>query len=764
MSVSTPGKLESLRNVLAKSPDRDVLHKYLQRSNTGLLRDAVLVTLHRKWSATPPHRLTELGITTYDRASTKQGQPIAGPHAEDLLRQVWSLHLVIRSTAHLDSTLTGLDPFHFGTTVYVSHEEALQLLQYIWHQPMDEKKAESGFRPIVYMSFGANDSISKMRKTAFDFDPSSKVTTIATLDAQVIPQQAKITRHADASFTYLLQQFKIPVHHPQNSGNAAMYATIIATLSAIRFEIYSCPLSLSALAVAARASTQDVFEPADFNVTEALMNDGVDVSAIPELAGLVVRSSSKGCSIACDSLKLVFGANKTFDTAPTTYWSIQQLEVEPYCTFTPTAALEVSSLVLIARLTQCPFAIKSGGHAAFPGASSIEGGITVDMVNMNQKRLSADKTFVAVGPGNRWKEVYDYLTPYNLAIVGGRAAYVGVGGLTLGGGISHHTNEYGLACDNIASFELVTASGVILTVSQKTFPDLYWALRGGGNNFGIITTFNYETLPQGLMFASKRQYNATYAPALFDAFGNAVKAAETDTKLAHFVAVAYSRGVKIASTEYEYFDPIDPANPPAILNEYLSLPPLTDNTRNCSLADTTPGLSQSMPDGFRTTMWSQSFKLNTDLMKRMTDHLFEIAPNIPVGAPSVSFQAFSKPALKAMQKKGGNALGLHPENGPLFHALFYLSWTDEKDDKVVLEAAQDFLSASVAMAKELGAYNDYMYMPYSSPYQPVISGYGLENVAKLNKVSRKYDPAGIFQKLQPGYFKLDGMAPYGQIM
>ena len=301
-------------------------------------------------------------------------------------------------------------------------------------------------------------------------------------------------------------------------------------------------------------------------------------------------------------------------------------------------------------------------------------------------------------------------------------------------------------------------------MSQKNFPDLYWALRGGGNNFGVITAFNYETLPQGLMFASKRQYNATYAPALFDAFGNAVEAAETDTKAAHFVAVAYSRGVKIASTEYEYFDPVDPANPPAILKEYLAVPPLTDNTRNCSLADTTPGLSQSMPDGFRTTMWSQSFKLNTELMKRMTDHLFKIAPGIPVGSPSVSFQAFSKPAIAAMQKKGGNALGLRPDDGPLFHALFYLSWTDEKDDKVVLKAAQDFLSASVAMAKELGAYNDYMYMPYNSPYQPVISGYGADNVAGLKKVSKKYDPSGVFQNLQPGYFKLDGAAPYGQVV
>ena len=117
-----------------------------------------------------------------------------------------------------------------------------------------------------------------------------------------------------------------------------------------------------------------------------------------------------------------------------------------------------------------------------------------------------------------------------------------------------------------------------------------------------------------------------------------------------------------------------------------------------------------------------------------------------------------------MQKKGGNALGLRPEDGPLFHALFYLSWTGEKDDKVVLKAAQDFLSASVAMAKELGAYNDYMYMPYSSPYQPVISGYGADNVARLKKVSKKYDPTGVFQSLQPGYFKLDGTAPYGQVV
>ncbi|KAI8931092.1 hypothetical protein NX059_012103 [Plenodomus lindquistii] len=95
------------------------------------------------------------------------------------------------------------------------------------------------------------------------------------------------------------------------------------------------------------------------------------------------------------------------------------------------------------------------------------------MVKMSQRKLSADNKTVAIGPGDRWLDVYNYLTPYDLAVVGGRAATVGVGGLTLGGGISHHTNEYGLACDNIASYELVTASGIVLSVTQKSFPDLY---------------------------------------------------------------------------------------------------------------------------------------------------------------------------------------------------------------------------------------------------------------------------------------------------
>lgn len=87
--------------------------------------------------------------------------------------------------------------------------------------------------------------------------------------------------------------------------------------------------------------------------------------------------------------------------------------------------------MLLSRLIQCPFAVKSGGHAAYRGASSIEGGITVDLVGLDTLKLSDDRKTVAVGPGNRWVDVYAYLGPHELAVIGGRASTVGVGGLTV---------------------------------------------------------------------------------------------------------------------------------------------------------------------------------------------------------------------------------------------------------------------------------------------------------------------------------------------
>jgi FAD/FMN-containing dehydrogenase len=169
----------------------------------------------------------------------------------------------------------------------------------------------------------------------------------------------------------------------------------------------------------------------------------------------------------------VFGVTKLFTTDVLSYWSAQQDAVTPVCTFKPTTALEVSTLVLLSRVAQCPFAVKGGGHTAFKGASNIDGGITVSLERFN-KIQALSNSVATVGAGTRWYDVYTALETSNLAVVGGRASSVGVSGLTLGGGISHHTNIRGFACDNVFEYELVTASGKILHVTQKAYPDLYW--------------------------------------------------------------------------------------------------------------------------------------------------------------------------------------------------------------------------------------------------------------------------------------------------
>ena len=115
------------------------------------------------------------------------------------------------------------------------------------------------------------------------------------------------------------------------------------------------------------------------------------------------------------------------------YWSNLQAETLPACRVEPVTANDVSASLLITKFFGCPFAVKSGGHAAFKGASNIDGGLTIDLVNLNVIHVSNDNSLTEVGAGNRWIDVYMHLDPLQLSVVGGRVADIGVGGLTLGG-------------------------------------------------------------------------------------------------------------------------------------------------------------------------------------------------------------------------------------------------------------------------------------------------------------------------------------------
>ena len=159
------------------------------------------------------------------------------------------------------------------------------------------------------------------------------------------------------------------------------------------------------------------------------------------------------------------------------------------------------------------FAVRSGGHS-YEGFSQSPD-LVIDVRGMTGIKLSADKKSVSIGSGSSLGSVYKALTPSHLAIPAGSCFPVGVAGHSLGGGFGLLGRPFGLACDSILSMEMVDASGQIRTVSAQENPDLFWALRGGGNgSFGVVTNFNFRTSPVNMVAKFGMTWNKPIAQAV----------------------------------------------------------------------------------------------------------------------------------------------------------------------------------------------------------------------------------------------------------
>ncbi|KAL7782208.1 hypothetical protein V8C37DRAFT_397964 [Trichoderma ceciliae] len=472
-----------------------------------------------------------------------------------------------------------------------------------------------------------------------------------------------------------------------------------------------------------------------------------------------------GCQLACGFLaftlpqQLSYPHNPTYEFEESRYWAQQQVLTRPACRFSPTSAEQVSLAVLTLRVTQCKFAVKSGGHAAFGGASNIDSGVTIDLIHLNQIALSADKTQASIGAGNIWYDVYSYLQPKNVTVIGGRVSAIGVGGLTLGGGISFFSSQHGWACDNVNSFEVVLADGSIRQVSYSSpYSDLYWALRGGGNNFGIVTRFTLAAYPQGDLWAGSDTflYTNETAAAINNAFYYLGRNAPSDPYAQVIIAYAYvqSQDVFIIASDLQYAKPV--ANPP-ILQNFTSIPGAIASTlRIVDLSNLTIEFNNTNPGGFRQTYWTLTVHNSASLMADMVAIYMqevEAIKDVTGIVPSAVFQLITTDMTKHFSKNGGNPLGLAGQ-GPLNLVNIAISWSNAFDDQRVLAAAQNMVSRSIAAARAQGLDHPYLYQNYASQQQKVFSSYGKDNLARLKSVSAKYDPQQVWQKLQPGYFKL----------
>jgi FAD/FMN-containing dehydrogenase len=174
------------------------------------------------------------------------------------------------------------------------------------------------------------------------------------------------------------------------------------------------------------------------------------------------------------------------------------IDRQPALIVQPTTDAQVASALTNARHLGFDITVRGGGHG-FAGNAVADGAVMIDLSGMATVQVDPVAKRARVGAGAKWEELDAATAPHNLAVTGGFISHTGVAGLTLGGGMGWLTRRAGLSCDNVVSFRMVTADGRVVTASATENHDLYWALRGGGGNFGIVTEIEYQLLELNAM-------------------------------------------------------------------------------------------------------------------------------------------------------------------------------------------------------------------------------------------------------------------------
>src|SRR2546426_1894155 len=179
----------------------------------------------------------------------------------------------------------------------------------------------------------------------------------------------------------------------------------------------------------------------------------------------------------------------------------------------------------LARDSGLEVAVRGGGHSV-PGYSTCDDGIVIDLTSMNGVFVDPEKRTARAAGGVTWGEFDREAQAFGLATTGGRVTTTGVAGLTLGSGSGWTERKFGFTVDNLLSVQMVTADGSVVTASESENPELFWGLRGGGGNFGVVTSFEYRLHPLGpVVLGGLMAYPREQAPGLLRAWSDYIQSA-----------------------------------------------------------------------------------------------------------------------------------------------------------------------------------------------------------------------------------------------
>ncbi|KAI5918292.1 hypothetical protein F4810DRAFT_692903 [Camillea tinctor] len=472
---------------------------------------------------------------------------------------------------------------------------------------------------------------------------------------------------------------------------------------------------------------------------------------------LHAKAKCADTACACDMIsQALTGVNSTLEPSDGAYYEDFEdinysaaCRLPAACIVNPKDAQEVSQVMTILSETGTKFSVRSGGHNYIPGFASIdESGVLISLSQLNSTELSQDKSSIKVGPGNRWEAVYATLVPQGLMVVGGRVGPVGVGGLMLGGGMSYFSSEYGLAMDNVKSYEVVLGNGTIVTASaDNEYSDLYKGLRGGATNFGIVTNYELYTHTMGNMYMEARVFSPNQTSDFFQAIAEYQKKGQLDTK-SSISAQILETGPTLLLLYSE------PTQHPEAFEAFYALEPYTSlmTATNGSLMDVLALAGSRFVTGdIRVYGETFSHKADGDLMNDLYNIFIEETANLPAGANWTWVPNPVAPNVATIgQQYGGNLLGLEEAAQEWYE--WFITWEDSTQDTTIHEISSRITERCTQAAEAKDLLLPYLFMNTAGKDQKVLQSFGTENVDYIKTVAAKYDPEQVFQKLQNSGF------------
>lgn len=390
---------------------------------------------------------------------------------------------------------------------------------------------------------------------------------------------------------------------------------------------------------------------------------------------------------------------------------------------------DVITAVNFARDNNLLVSVRAGGHNA-AGNALCDDGLVIDLSRMRDVHVDPERRIARAQGGATWAEFDAATALHGLASTGGLISTTGVAGLTLGGGLGWLMRSYGMACDNLIGADVVTASGEVVHTSESENPELLWGLRGGGGNFGVVTSLEFQLHPVSNVLAGMLVHPFDQARDVMRFYREASRAAPD--ALTTFCGLMTSpEGAKIAAMVVCYNGP--PEEGEVALKPFREFgSPLADTIERIPYVEFQQSLDEGFPPGLQ-VYWRSDFlsDLTDEAIDTMVDHFDRVASPLTI----VMLEQFGG----AVARVPANATAF-PHRASDFNLAIISRWESPAE-------ADTHIAWTRSLHQAIGPLAAGVYVNYLSEEgaDRIKAAYGPENYARLAALKHRYDPDNLFQ-------------------